>query len=258
MLAGISGAVALIAAKRARVQELCAKWLADKPAHVQHRELDERIEKHTRAMATLVDKTIPALEEQLGAAHADLAQRKEAVVQLRAQKDALLQSSLEVAADDGERAKFVRDTVGKLASLFEGAGPAAAPCQEALRVLDAEMAKYQATVAATSPGPAPGAAWVGPRSAAVAAGTAGSQPQAPAADGGASEAGTDSGMADAEVDTWLDQVVAASGGTEEERSGPDWHVVQRKRLREALAARVGKSVRKSGGKLKTASVPSCG
>ena len=111
MLAGVSGADSLLADKRARIQELCAKRLADKPPHVQHRELDERIEKHNKAITNLADKTIPGLEEQLSKARADLDQRREAVVQLRAQKDALLQPGIEL---DCRLAKYKRPRDGTI------------------------------------------------------------------------------------------------------------------------------------------------
>ena len=151
ILKTVSGTEAILLDKQARVQAIRAERLAAKPAHIQHKELDEKLDKRTKALERQECTVIPDLERRLQEARQEAVNIRREVQELQAKKDALLQRAPPEAPPGGQ-AEQACELLGKLRRLF--VGPGAAPFQQALQCMETEVQKFKEASASGTGGTA--------------------------------------------------------------------------------------------------------
>ena len=145
----VSGMEGLVREKQQRIQELQAKQMFEKPAYMQHKELDEKPEKRRRALDKQRSAVIPGLEDKLAKAQAEASSLEEEIRQLQEQKDALLHSVVpDGPLDQTSAAKRASELCEQLKSLLNG--PGAAPYIQHVAVLESEIAKFRQETSAAA------------------------------------------------------------------------------------------------------------
>ena len=107
-------AAALLQAKRRRIEELTVRKRAERPAHVQLKELEERMEKKQKFIARQ-SSVISELEEKVCKVREEVTKAEDDIKVLQAQKDVLLRSPSQAAADGaaGGAAKALAAEISK-------------------------------------------------------------------------------------------------------------------------------------------------
>jgi hypothetical protein len=208
----ITGTEAIIASKQETLTQLRAKKLADKPSHVQHRELDAKIDKKISQLKRIREETIPELATAIQEAH-DSAQVLDADIKsLQDQKQQL------VLAIGSTSSKSSGATVANMVGLLEliksqGTGTTLPNAmQESIAALEKELVQLQGTSAA-------------PKAAAPANGSAATVPPATnVVDARIREAEAEAARAKKEFDDlWagLEQALKADDDAEMDNVGDD-------------------------------------
>ena len=129
----------LLQAKQRRIEELTAQKRAERPAHVQLRELEEKLDKKQRVLERQ-KSVIPELQEKIRKAEEEVAQTEASIRNLQAQKDELLRSPTAGEAADSGGATKALAALQALKNSMDG--PGAAPFLQYLGPLEAEIAKF--------------------------------------------------------------------------------------------------------------------